>query len=61
MSGSFFVNEIDDYLALVPEPAHTTLEKIRATIGYRIPTFKYKGPLVGFAAFPNHCSFFVMV
>jgi len=29
-------------------------------ISYRIPTFRYKGPLVGFAAFPNHCSFFPM-
>jgi len=27
---------------------------------YRIPTFKYKGPLLGFAAFSNHCSLFPM-
>jgi uncharacterized protein YdhG (YjbR/CyaY superfamily) len=63
-------NPIDTYLAGVPEPARTTLSKLRTlirsvvpaetteTISYGIPTFKYKGPLVGFAAFPKHCSFF---
>jgi uncharacterized protein YdhG (YjbR/CyaY superfamily) len=61
---------VDDYLARVPEPARSTLEKIRAVIlsvappeateviSYRIPMFKYKGMLVGFAAFSNHCSLF---
>ena len=29
-------------------------------ISYRIPAFKYKGPLLGFAAFSNHRSLFVM-
>jgi uncharacterized protein YdhG (YjbR/CyaY superfamily) len=28
------------------------------TISYRIPAFKYKGVLVWFAAFSNHCSLF---
>jgi uncharacterized protein YdhG (YjbR/CyaY superfamily) len=63
-------NTVDEYLAAVPEPARSTLNKIRATIrstvppeategiSYGIPTFKYKGPLVWFAAFSNHCSFF---
>jgi uncharacterized protein YdhG (YjbR/CyaY superfamily) len=63
---------IDEYLAGVPEPARSTLEKIRATIrsavppeatetiSYQIPTFRYKGPLVAFAAFSKHCSFFPM-
>jgi uncharacterized protein YdhG (YjbR/CyaY superfamily) len=63
---------IDEYLAGVPEPARNTLEKIRATIrsavppeatetiSYQIPTFRYKGPLVAFAAFSKHCSFFPM-
>ncbi len=63
---------VDDYLAGVPEPARSTLNRVRAairsgvpaeateSISYRIPTFKYKGPLVGFAAFSNHCSLFVM-
>ena len=63
---------IDEYLAGVPEPARTTLQKIRAAIrsavppeaaeaiSYRIPTFKYKGGLVAFAAFSHHCSLFPM-
>jgi uncharacterized protein YdhG (YjbR/CyaY superfamily) len=61
---------VDEYLAGVPEPARTTLSKIRAVIrsavppeateviSYRMPMFKYKGMLVGFAAFANHCSLF---
>ncbi|MGA2262728.1 MAG: DUF1801 domain-containing protein [Acidobacteriota bacterium] len=61
---------VDEYLAGIPEPARTTLNKIRAairsavppeateTISYRIPAFKYKGVLVWFAAFSNHCSLF---
>jgi uncharacterized protein YdhG (YjbR/CyaY superfamily) len=61
---------IDEYLAGVPEPARSTLNRIRAairaavppetteTISYRMPAFKYKGVLVWFAAFSNHCSFF---
>lgn len=64
--------DIDEYLAGVPEPARTTLETLRAvirsvvppeateTISYQIPTFKYKGGLVAFAAFRDHCSFFPM-
>jgi uncharacterized protein YdhG (YjbR/CyaY superfamily) len=63
---------IDEYLADVPEPARTTLNKLRAmirsaappdateAITYRMPTFKYKGSLVAFAAFKNHCSLFPM-
>jgi len=61
---------IDEYLAGVPEPARSTLRKIRAairsaapreateTISYGIPAFKYKGVLVWFAAFAKHCSLF---
>jgi uncharacterized protein YdhG (YjbR/CyaY superfamily) len=64
--------DIDEYLAGVPEPARTTLSKVRAVIrsvvpkeateaiSYRIPTFKYQGSLVAFAAFKNHCSLFPM-
>ena len=63
---------MEEYLASVPEPARSTLNRVRAVIrsaappeateaiSYRIPTFRYKGPLVGFAAFSNHCSLFVM-
>jgi uncharacterized protein YdhG (YjbR/CyaY superfamily) len=62
--------DVNEYLAGVPEPARSTLIKIRAairsavprgateTISYRIPAFKYKGMLVWFAAFSNHCSLF---
>jgi len=61
---------VDEYLTGVPEPARSTLNKIRAairaavppeateTISYRIPAFKYKGVLVWYAAFSNHCSLF---
>jgi uncharacterized protein YdhG (YjbR/CyaY superfamily) len=64
--------DVDKYLARVPEPARGALQKVRAAIrsavpaeateaiGYGIPTFRYKGALVGYAAFPNHCSFFPM-
>ena len=63
---------VDAYLAKVPEPARTTLEKLRATIrsvvpagttegiSYGMPAFRYKGGLVAYAAFKNHCSFFPM-
>ena len=64
--------EVEQYLARVPEPARTTLNKIRAiiksvvpsesteAISYGMPAFKYKGGLLGYAAFPNHCSLFPM-
>jgi uncharacterized protein YdhG (YjbR/CyaY superfamily) len=66
------IQEVDAYLANVPEPARSTLEKVRATIrsvvpaetteamSYGIPSFRYKGGLVAYAAFKNHCSFFPM-
>jgi uncharacterized protein YdhG (YjbR/CyaY superfamily) len=62
--------DVDKYLARVPQPARTTLQKIRAVIrsaapreateaiSYGIPAFKYNGMLVAYAAFANHCSFF---
>jgi uncharacterized protein YdhG (YjbR/CyaY superfamily) len=64
--------EVEAYLARVPEPARSTLENVRATIraaapaeatealSYKIPSFQYKGALVWYAAFKNHCSFFPM-
>ena len=70
--GSVVPKNVDDYLASVPEPARSTLIKVRAAIrsavppeateaiGYRIPTFRYKGALVAYAAFSNHCSLFPM-
>jgi uncharacterized protein YdhG (YjbR/CyaY superfamily) len=65
-------NGIEEYLANVPEPARSTLIRVRATIrsaapaeategmSYGMPAFKYKKPLMGFAAFANHCSLFPM-
>jgi len=62
--------DVDAYLARIPEPAYSTLTKVRAlirsivpaetteAISYGIPTFKYKGNLVAYAAFAEHCSFF---
>jgi uncharacterized protein YdhG (YjbR/CyaY superfamily) len=61
---------INKYLAHVPQPGRTTLNKIRAAIlsaapagteeiiSYGIPAFRYKGVLVWFAAFADHCSLF---
>jgi uncharacterized protein YdhG (YjbR/CyaY superfamily) len=62
---------VDEYLAAVPEPALSTLKKIRAVIrtaapaetteiiSYGIPMYKYNGMLMGFAAYPKHCSLFL--
>ena len=64
--------DVESYLARCPEPHRTTLEKLRATIGsavpkgateaisYGMPSFQYKGGLVAYAAFKDHCSFFPM-
>jgi uncharacterized protein YdhG (YjbR/CyaY superfamily) len=64
--------EIEAYLASVPQPARATLTRLREairaaappaateSISYGIPTFNYNGPLIGFAAFPNHCSLYPM-
>jgi uncharacterized protein YdhG (YjbR/CyaY superfamily) len=61
---------IDEYLACVPEPARSTLNKMRAmirsvvppgateAISYGMPAFKHNGVLVWFAAFSKHCSLF---
>jgi uncharacterized protein YdhG (YjbR/CyaY superfamily) len=62
---------VSEYLAAVPEPARSTLEKVRSAIraaapaeateiiSYHIPMFKYRGTLIGFAAYPKHCSLFL--
>jgi len=63
---------VDEYLAGVPEPARSTLTRIRAiirsaappeateAISYGMPTFKHKGSLLAIAAFSRHCSLFPM-
>jgi uncharacterized protein YdhG (YjbR/CyaY superfamily) len=62
--------DVDEYLASVPEAARSALKKMRAviqscvppeateTISYKIPAIKYKGMLVWFAGFSDHCSLF---
>jgi uncharacterized protein YdhG (YjbR/CyaY superfamily) len=64
---------VEEYLAGVPEPARSTLTKLRATIraaapasavekiSYGMPAFYYKGTgLAAYAAFKAHCSYFPM-
>ncbi|MBS1874698.1 MAG: DUF1801 domain-containing protein [Acidobacteria bacterium] len=63
---------IDEYIAGLAEPARTTLAKVCAAIRaavpeateeaivYRMPGFKYKGPLIGFLAHPKHCALYLM-
>jgi uncharacterized protein YdhG (YjbR/CyaY superfamily) len=60
---------VEEYFDGVPEPAHCTLQKMRAirsvvpaeateTISYQIPAFKHKKIVVWYAAFAKHCSLF---
>jgi uncharacterized protein YdhG (YjbR/CyaY superfamily) len=61
---------VDEYLDALPEKVQSALQAVRKAIqatapdsleliSYGIPAYKYKGkPLVYFAAFKNHCSFF---
>lgn len=60
---------IDEYITLQDEKVITILEEIRKaikkcapeaeeTIGYGIPTFKFHGNLVHFAAYKNHIGFY---
>lgn len=60
---------IDAYLAALPEAQRLTLQDLRETIlavvpgateciSYQVPTIRWHGNLVHFAAFKNHCSFF---
>ena len=62
--------DINEYLKTVPRGSREVLQKLRRTvksaapeaeegISYRIPVFKFHGPIVFFAAFENHCSLFV--
>jgi uncharacterized protein YdhG (YjbR/CyaY superfamily) len=59
------------YLAAVPKDARAALARLRKAIkaaapmategiSYQIPTYKLHGPLVAFAAFRDHCGFYVM-
>jgi uncharacterized protein YdhG (YjbR/CyaY superfamily) len=64
--------EIDDYLAAVPEPQRSTLRAVRATlegllpdaeqgISYGVPAFKVDGAgVAGFGAYRDHCTYVPM-
>ena len=63
------VTSVDEYMDNIPEKEKGVLEKLRKTIrsvapkaeeylSYGMPTFKYHGPLVSYAAFKEHCSLF---
>jgi uncharacterized protein YdhG (YjbR/CyaY superfamily) len=64
-------NDIDAFLAGVPDAPRATLEKLRQmiraaapdateSINYGVPAFKYRGrPLVSFGLAKNHCAFYV--
>jgi uncharacterized protein YdhG (YjbR/CyaY superfamily) len=61
---------VDEYVTRVPEPARSTLNKVRAAIrsvvpketaeviSYGIPAFKHEKVLIWYAAFSEHCSLF---
>ena len=62
---------VDAYIAAAAAPARATLRKLRQiiraaapkaleVISYRIPLYKHHGHLVGFAAWKNHCGFYVV-
>jgi len=68
---SAIAKTVNQYLAAVPEPARSTLKEVRAAIraaapaetteiiSYGMPMYKYKGTLIGFAAYAKHCSLFL--
>ncbi len=60
---------VEEYLKVQPADVRAALEKLRAqikaaapnaeeSISYGMPAYKYKGALVYFGAFKDHCSFF---
>lgn len=62
---------VDEYLHSLPKEVRTILKEVRQTIkaaapkaeeviSYQIPTYKYLGPLLHFAAFNDHCSLYVV-
>jgi uncharacterized protein YdhG (YjbR/CyaY superfamily) len=62
-------NSVDDYIRSFPEEDREILEKLRQTIkaaapeaeeviSYQMPTFRLRGILAHFAAFPHHIGFY---
>ena len=69
MSSQKQIKSIDEYINTFPKEIQEILESLRKvikkaapmaeeTISYRIPTFKFNGNLVHFAAFKNHIGFY---
>ncbi len=63
--------DVDEYLRGVPSHFLPALKALRAAIksaapkaeeviAYGVPTYKYRGVLVSFAAAQKHCAFYVM-
>ena len=68
-SASIPPGNVDAYIARFPKEIQEILEVLRATIrqaapqaeegiSYRMPAYKYHGPLVYFAAHKNHIGFY---
>ena len=64
------IEQVDGYLAEVPEPQRSTLQQVRSVLerllpdaeqalSYGVPTFKGKG-VAGFASFKKHCGYLPM-
>jgi uncharacterized protein YdhG (YjbR/CyaY superfamily) len=63
------VTSVDEYIALAPAEARSTLTELRKIIktaspeaieyiSYNMPFYKFQGARVGFAAFKDHVSLF---
>ena len=61
--------DIDEYIAAAPKEVQPILRQVRRTIrkaapearetiSYRVPAYMLNGPLVYFAAFPDHISLY---
>jgi uncharacterized protein YdhG (YjbR/CyaY superfamily) len=65
------VKPVDEHIASFPREVRIDLEDLwravraaaptaQEVISYRIPAFKHQGQLVFFAAYKNHCSFYLV-
>jgi uncharacterized protein YdhG (YjbR/CyaY superfamily) len=71
MKNDLVAKTVDEYIDSQPKQFIDVLHRLRKdilaaapkaeeVISYRIPTYKFDGPLVHFAAFKNHCSLIVV-
>lgn len=67
----FAAKNVEEYLAAQSPEVRAALERLRRiiksmvpgseeVISYQIPTVRYLGALVGYAAFQHHCSLYLM-